>query len=164
MAQSGFDMKKLTMGQKGIMAVGVLLMIVLFLPWRSIAGCQANTFGIPCSINGFSGFGVFIFILILGAIAWEVMLVMGTLNSVNAPKALIGAGLAGAIALFTLLKFLTSLSGGAFGLKPALGSWIGLILSLAMGYAAFLRFNESKGATPAPGAPPLAPPPPPPTA
>ncbi|MGH2738431.1 MAG: hypothetical protein ACRDHH_06405, partial [Actinomycetota bacterium] len=60
--------------------------------------------------------------------------------------ALIGAALAGATALFTIIAFLTKLSAIKWG------AFVGLILGLVMAYGAYMRFQESKV-----GGPPLPP-------
>ncbi|MGH2676263.1 MAG: hypothetical protein ACRDH1_12725, partial [Actinomycetota bacterium] len=57
---------------------------------------------------------------------------------------LIGAILAGATALFTIIAFLTKLSAIKWG------AFVGLILALAMAYGAYMRLQESKAGMPPP--------------
>ena len=139
----GFDWGRLTMGQKGVLVTGVLLFIDLFLPWNKVGECPFCV-----SVNGWSEMGVIAGLLVLALLVWEGLNAAGALATVTAPRALITAALAAGAALFALLRALFELSFSTFGL------WLGIILALAMGYAAYLRFQESKVATPPPAAPP----------
>jgi hypothetical protein len=158
----GFDMARVTTGQK-IMGVSALLLFIdLFLPWQAVPDCPGG-FAFVCSFSGFSGLGVLVALLLIGLLVWEGMLVGG----VNIPTgsispALIGAGIGAAAVLFTLIKFLTSLGGGGrfgLGLSIAYGAFVGLLLALALGYGTWIRFTESKVAAAGPSGPAVPPPP-----
>jgi len=139
----GFDWGRLTMGQKGVLITGVLLFIDLFLPWNKVGECPFCV-----SVNGWSGIGVIAGLLVLALLVWEGLNAAGALATVTAPKALITTAVAAGAALFALLRAIFNLSFSTFGL------WLGIILSLALGYAAYVRYQESQVATPPPAAPP----------
>jgi hypothetical protein len=142
----GFDMARLTTGTKVVLAVSFLLFISLFLPWQDVLPGEFEAFGVSGNISGFTGIGVLVAILAIATIVWEGLLAAGVnINMGTMSPALIGAILAGATALFAIIKFLTSLSGVAWG------AFVGLILALALAYGAYMRFQESKAG-------PLAPP------
>ena len=147
MAQGGFDMSRMSMGTKGLLATAVVLIISLFLPWQSV---DFGPFG-GVSVSGFNGLGILVFLLALALIVWEIVLVATTINTGNVSPALISAGIGAATVLFTLILFLTRLSNVAFG------AFLGLVAALAMAYATWVRFGESKAA----GGGPATPPPPP---
>jgi hypothetical protein len=157
----GFDMARVTTGQK-IMGVSALLLFIdLFLSWQSVKGVCDPRFGFACGVSGFSGLGILVALLLIALLVWEGMLIGGInipIGSVS--PALIGAGIGAAAVLFTLIKFLTSLGGGPFGaFGIAYGAFVGLILALALGYGAWVRYQESQVATAGPSGP-AAPPPP----
>lgn len=142
----GFDWQRLSMGTKGLLISSAVLIISLFLPWQGVS------FGGPfggISVNGFRGLGILVFLLALGVIVWELVIALTTVNTGDVSPALISAGAGGLTAVLTVIHFLTSLSAVTWG------AFIGLIAGLAVGYASWLRFNESKAA----GTPPPAPPP-----
>jgi len=139
----GFDWGRLTMGQKGVLITGVLLFIDLFLPWNKVGECPFCV-----SVNGWSAIGVVAGLMVLALLVWEGLNAAGALATVTAPKALITAALAGGAALFALLRAIFNLEFSTFGL------WLGIILALALAYAAYLRYQESQVTTPPPAAPP----------
>lgn len=143
----GFDWQRLSMGTKGLLISGVVLVISLFLPWQGV------NFGGPFggfSVNGFRGLGILVFLVALGVIIWELVIAMTTVNTGTMSPALIGAAGGGLAAVLTIIHFLTSLTAVTWG------AFVGLLAGLAMGYAAWLRFNESKTAPAPPPAPPPA--------
>ncbi|MDQ3991076.1 MAG: hypothetical protein M3245_02035 [Actinomycetota bacterium] len=143
----GFDLNRLSMGTKVLLGAGLVLFIALFLGW--------NCFGGFC-LSGWSGMGVLAGLLVLALLVWEGLELAGVLATVNAPKALIAAGLGAGAALFALIRFFQAMQG------LGVGAIIGLIAALGLGYGAWLRFNESKTAPG--GLPPTSAPPPPPPA
>lgn len=143
MGQQGFDVSRLTMGQRILFVTGALFLIVLFLPWED--------FGFGISLSGFSGIGVLAGILVIGLLVWEGINVAGVNLNLNVSAALIAAALAGATVLFGLIRFLTALSP-----SPGFGAWIGIIVLVGMAYGAFIRFQESKADTAPPPSPPAA--------
>jgi len=143
----GFDWQRLSMGTKGLLISGAVLIISLFLPWQGV------NFGGPfggISFNGFRGLGILVFLLALGVIIWELVIAMTTVNTGTMSPAMISAAGGGLAALLTIIHFLTSLDAVTWG------AFVGLLAGLAMAYAAWLRFNESKTAPAPPPAPPPA--------
>ncbi|HEV8572965.1 MAG TPA: hypothetical protein VGR49_07985 [Actinomycetota bacterium] len=143
--RAGFDWARLTMGQKGVLITGVLLFIDLLLPWNKVGECPFCV-----SVNGWSGMGVIAGLLVVALLVWEGLNAAGALATMTAPIPLVSAVLAGGVALFALLRALLDLEFASFGL------WLGIILALAMGYAAYVRYQESQLAQPPPAAPPPA--------
>lgn len=147
--QGGFDMNRLTTGQKILLGSGILYLISMFFPWL---GADLGEFGdllgdlADVSVNGFAGgIGLISGIFVIALLVWEGLGAAGVkVNMGTASPALIGAILGGATAVFGVINFLTSLDG------LRIGAWLGLIFSLALAYGAYVRFQESKvGAAPA---------------
>jgi hypothetical protein len=130
MAQpGGFDMSKMSTASKILLGAGVLYIIDTFLPWNKVdvgLGC--------CSVSGTHGIGILNLLLAIALVAWEGMAVAGV--DIKAPRALVSAGLAGAILVFTILKIIVD-SEFIF-----LFAWIGLLLALAIGYGGWMRWQE----------------------
>lgn len=141
----GMDMGRMSTGTKILTIGGILLFIDLFLPWQGVGGVEAFGIEVPgVNISGFSGLGVFVALLVLALIVWEALLAFGVnIQMGTASPALISAILGGAVAVFTIILFLTRLTAIKYG------AFIGLILALVIAYGAYMRFQESK-AGPAP--------------
>jgi hypothetical protein len=138
----GFDVTRVSTGSKILLVAGVLLFIDLFLPWQRV---DFGPFGGGVNISGFSGLGILVAILLIGLIVWEGILIAGvSINMGTTSPALISAVLGGAVALFTIILFLTRLTAVSFG------AFIGLILALVIAYGAYVRYNESRVTTPPP--------------
>ena len=155
----GFNWARLSMGSKGLLVSSLILFISLFLPWQAFRGCEelANAvLNVSCSLSGFLGLGVLVALLAIGVLVWEGMLAAGVnINTGTMSPALIGAIAGGATAVFALIKFLTSLGGGTLGAYSITwGAFVGLVAALAVAYAAYVRFQESKVGT-APPPPPV---------
>jgi hypothetical protein len=147
-----FDWGGLSTGRKVLLVGGLLLLIDLFLPW------QQKDFGpITVSRSGWHGIGILVGLLTLVMIAWELIGALGVeLGDAirNLPTALISAALAAAVAIFTIIEFLTH---NEIRSWPA---WLGLILAIVIAVGGWLRFSESPATTTtASTAPPAAPPP-----
>ena len=153
----GFNWGRLSMGSKGLLITGVLMAIALFLPAQSVSGAAGIDFG------GLEGFGIEVpdikwmdralgtisLILVIGLLVWEGLLAAGVNVSLGATSpALLSAILGWVIAAFGLILFVLSLDGVSWG------AFVGLLVSLAMAYAAYIRFQESKlgGTAPPPAA------------
>jgi hypothetical protein len=152
-AQGGFDVNRLSTGQKILLGGGIVYLIVLFFPWFGLGGDLGElgeALGVKTSVSGFHGlFGVLSGILAIALIAWEVMAAVGAKVQLGtASPALVGAILAGAVGLFGILSVLVNLS------VAKIGAWIGLVVALGLLYGAYVRFQESKlgGAPPPPAA------------
>lgn len=152
---SGFDMSKLSTAAKILLIAGVLYIIDVFLPWQRV--CIDLGLDIPgasgcASSSGASGIGVLNLLLAIALVAWEGMIAANV--DIKAPRALISAGLAAAIVLFTILKILVD-NEAIF-----LFAWIGLVLALVIGYGGWMRWQEHQagggmggGGTPPPPMP-----------
>ncbi|HYU57509.1 MAG TPA: hypothetical protein VEO00_05610 [Actinomycetota bacterium] len=152
----GFDMSRMSTASKILIGASALFFIDGFLPWQRVC----IDVGIPgiggcASASLWSGIGFLAALLGLALLVWEGLRVAGVnLGTMpEATKNMISAGLAAGVVLFTALKVLIDNEAIAYG------AWIGIILALAIGYGGFMRWQESKTATPMP---PAAPPPPPP--
>lgn len=125
----GFDLSKMSTASKILLGAGVLYFIDLFLPWNKVdlvPGC--------CTVNGIHGLGLLNLLLVIALLAWEGMAIANV--EIKAPRALVSAGLAGGILLFTILKILIDLE------FIFLFAWIGLLLALAIGYGGWMRWQE----------------------
>jgi hypothetical protein len=147
----------LSTGRQVLLAGGLLLFIDLFLHWQQACGPGVLS-NICVSRTGWHGIGILVGLLTLAMIAWEAIGAFGVdLGDAarNLPTALISAGLAAAVTLFTIIEFLTH---NEIRHWPA---WIGLILAIVIAIGGYLRFTESPAptTTPAPTTPPPAPPP-----
>jgi hypothetical protein len=146
----GFDMSKMSTASKILLGASALYLIDSFLPWNSV---DLGAFG-SVSVNLWHNVGF------LAALAAIVILLMEVLTIANVQvaigdarsRALIEAGLAGAVLVFTILKVIIDSEFLAFG------AWLGIILALAIAYGGWMRWNEAKAL---PATPPTAPPPPP---
>src|SRR4029453_19287243 len=126
MSQSGgFDMSKMSTADKILLGAGILYIIDVFLPWQR--AFLSSAIGDFCgSLSGARGIGVLNLLLAIGLVAWEGMSLANV--DINAPPALVSAGLAAALVLFTILKILVDNE------SIYLFAWIGLILALVIGY------------------------------
>jgi hypothetical protein len=160
---TSFDLSKFSTSTKILVGAGAVGIINAIIPWWGankicVLGNCVNLPGHASALGGAASWaGVLMFILLLGLVAWEVMLALGTLRNVNLPlpASRITLILAGATVFFGLLKFLLAL-GGVF-----IGAFIGLIVLLAIAYGAYMRYQEPESAA---GPPPPATGPPPPAA
>jgi hypothetical protein len=138
MSQSkGFDIKSMSAAHKILMGAGILYIINTFLPWQRI--CIDLGLDIPgasgcASASGASGIGIINLLLAIALVAWEGMGLAGV--DIKAPKALISAGLAAAIVVFTILKIVIDSEAIYFF------AWIGLVLALVLGYGGYMRWQE----------------------
>jgi len=149
----GFDMSKMSTASKILLGAGILYLIDLFLPWQRACAGAPGIGNFCVSRSGVGGIGVLNLLLVIALIAWEVMAIMGV--NVSAPKALISAGLAAAILLFTIIKIAVDSE------ALYLFAWIGLLLALAIGYGGWMRWQEHQAGagmtSPPPGSVPPAP-------
>ena len=150
----GFDVNRLTIGQKTLLGAGILYLISLFLPWLGYGPDDLGGLGaiagidIPdVSVNGWAGgIGMLSGLFVIGLLVWEGMSAAGAKVSMgSASPALVGAVLGAITAGLGLVNFIQSLD----GLK--LGAFIGIVAILGLAYGAYVRFQESKlGAAPPP--------------
>jgi hypothetical protein len=130
---NGFDLSKMSTATKILLGAGILYLIDLFLPWQRAC---FDALGVSAcgSASGASGIGVLNLLLVIALLAWEGMALAGV--NVSAPRALISAGLAGAIVVFTILKIVVDSE------SIYLFAWIGILLALAIGYGGWMRWQE----------------------
>ncbi|HEV2906986.1 MAG TPA: hypothetical protein VGZ50_06705 [Actinomycetota bacterium] len=156
--QPGFNWGALSMGSKGALVAGVLMLIDLFLPWNRVCVGGEEIFGTAfpetcASASGWSGIGVIAGLLVIALLVWEGLYAAGALANVAAPKKLITAALAAGAALFALLRWLLNLEAASYG------AYIGIILALALLYVAWINWQEHQAMTPGGMMPPPMPPP-----
>src|SRR3954470_20594603 len=102
---------------------GLALFILLFFDWQQVS-TQIGTYG----ATGWHGWGTLVGILTIALVAFEIALLVGvTMSQLPVKAAMISAGLAAAILLFTIIKFLVD---NEFRHWPA---WIGLIAAVLIG-------------------------------
>jgi len=138
MSQSkGFDIKSMSAAHKILLGAGILYLINLFLPWQRVCfdlGLEIPGVNECGSLSGTRGIGVLNLLLVIALIAWEGMGLAGV--DIKAPKALVSAGLAGALVVFTILKIVVDSEAIYFF------AWIGLVLAFVLGYGGYMRWQE----------------------
>lgn len=151
--------------RKILLPASLLLLIDSFFHWQQ-ACASAGGFKVCGNQSMWHGLGFLIGILLIVLIVWELLdaFAPDTIRGLNLPGGLLALGLAGAIAILTVIRVLTL----DYRHWPA---WLGLILALVIGYGGWLRFSESGEALPSrasmgggggsSSAPPPAPPAPP---
>ena len=145
---SGFDMSTMSTASKILLGAGILYLIDLFLPWQRAC---FDALGVSAcgSQNGIEGLGILNLLLVIALLAWEGMAIAGV--NINAPRALVSAGIAAGIVLFTILKIIVDSE------ALYIFAWVGLLLALVIGYGGWMRWQEhqaSGGATGMTGTPP----------
>jgi hypothetical protein len=126
---SGFDLSKLSTASKILLGAGILYLIDLFLPWQSI-----DLGLVSANASGIEGIGIINLLLVIALLAWEGMAIANV--DIKAPRALVSAGLAAGIVVFTILKIIIDND------FIAIWAWIGVILALAIGYGGWMRWQE----------------------
>lgn len=150
----GFDMSKMSMASKIIMGAGIVLFIDSFLQWQRVCINFGGITGLgnACGgVNAWGGsgsfFGLLMGICVLVLIVWEGLQMAGSAGSIKLPisaskaSAYLGFG----VVVFGVLKLLLVLTSS---LKPSLFGWLGLILILAVGYGAWMKFQEPESSAP----------------
>ena len=145
---SGFDLSKLSTASKILLGAGIVYLIDLFLNWNEVC---VDVLNVCAGASGIHGLGVLNLLLVLGLLAWEGMAIAGV--DIKAPRALVSAGIAGALVVFTILKILIDME------AIAIFAWIGLILALAIGYGGWMRWQEHQAGAGATGGGAMPPPP-----
>ena len=150
----GFDMSKMSMAGKIIAGAGILLLIDSFLKWQQVCFDFGGVAGLgkTCGgVNAWSGsgsfFGLLMGLCLIVLLIWEGMQMAGAGGNIKLPisaskaSAYLGFG----VVAFGVLKVLIVLTSAV---KPSLFGWVGLILILAVGYGAWMRFQEPEGTAP----------------
>jgi hypothetical protein len=155
---SGFDMSKLTTGSWILLGGGVLLLLDSFIfSWQKVCyggGLSELLGGSLCGKAGmWSGdagwAGVIAGLLVIALIVWEAIALAGLSMSLPMAASKISAYIGFATLAFVIIKFLLIMTN-----HVAFGAFLGLIFALAVGYGAWMRFQEPEVSA--------APPPPPP--
>jgi hypothetical protein len=153
------NLADLSTATKVLLGAGVLMFIDLFLAWQKVC-VSAPGFPEACGTqSGWHGWGTLVGLLVIALIVWEGITLAGMASNLNVPIAasVLSAGLAAAILLFTIIKFLADNEARSW---PA---WVGLILAIAIAVGGWLKYKETPDvATAAPPQPPPATPPTPP--
>jgi hypothetical protein len=124
------QLKGLSRSSQLLLGAGLLLFIFLFFDWQQV--CAS---GICGGQTGWHGWGVLVGILVIALVVWEAAQVFAVKVELPVKPALLSAGLAAAVLLFTVIKFLVD---NEFRHWPA---WIGLILAIVIGFGGFLRWS-----------------------
>jgi hypothetical protein len=140
---SGFDAKKVSPIDWGVIGGGALALIAMFMPWWGTQGGPINV-----SRNAWgAGIGAWLgALLVIGAAAVVLVRHLGKeLPELPVGENLLVLGLAGLGTILILLRLLTldaaDLAVVEYGRK--IGSWIGLLAGIVATAAAFLRFQAS---------------------
>lgn len=155
-----FDIKKVQGNDRYIAGGAVLLLLVSFFSWRAFS---ASGFSVSVNAWGNGSYGWPKLAILLSLVAGGIVVarLMGALDSVQLPAGVNLITLA-ATGLATVILLLQFLAGFSHHLHPAFGFYLGIVISGAMTYFAFLNFKHSgeqlpsKPASnpPAPGYPP----------
>jgi hypothetical protein len=135
------DWANWSMSRKILLPASALLLIFMsFFDWQQTC-VTIPTVGSRCAgVSGWHGAaGVILGLLTLALLVWELLgaFAPDVTRNMNLPDGLIGAGLAGLVAIFVLIKFL---SANEFRHWP---EWVGLLLGIAIAAGAWFRFSES---------------------
>ena len=149
---SGFDMSKMSTGEKLLAGGGILLLIDSFLPWQrfcvDLGGLENLAGGNVCASAGmWSGSGGFagviaglltIALVIVGVLSMTGMMANMNMGAMSADKIVgfLGAG----VFVFGILKFIFVLTN-----SPGWAAFIGLVLLLAIGYGSWQKIQSSGG-------------------
>jgi hypothetical protein len=130
----------LSTSSKILLGAGALLFIDLFLAWQKVCA-GVSGFSVCGSRSGWSGWGILLGLCVIGLLAWEAIQLAGVEVKIGVAPALVSAGLAAAILLFTIIKFLADNQARHWP------SWLGLLLAVVIAAGGWLRYS---GGAPAP--------------
>jgi len=133
------DFATLNKQRKFALIAAVIGLISIFLPWISVSG-----FGAGYSANGFSSYGIMVFI---GYLAAGIITLMGDQTKPLDKAMWLVELIAGAISLIFTLLFFTRMSGGVgysfggAGIGYGFGLWISLLASVGVLASAWMYRN-----------------------
>jgi hypothetical protein len=130
----------LSPARKILLASGVLLLIVSFLPWYHASG---EVFGrsISVSASGWHQIGTVAWIVLIATLIWEGSRVAGAAPVDEKRGNLVTAGLAGLTLVLGVIFVIVRLTDGDLGI----GFWLGVILMIVFAYATFQLFQAAGG-------------------
>jgi drug/metabolite transporter (DMT)-like permease len=120
------QLKGLSRSSQFLLGAGLLLFIFLFFDWQ-----QYHSLG----QSGWHGWGVAAGIFAIALVLWEAAQIFAVKVELPIKPAILSAGLAAAVLLFTVIKFLVD---NEFRHWPA---WVGLILAIVIGFGGYLRWS-----------------------
>lgn len=135
------DLKSLNLAHRILLGGAAVLFIVMFFTWQGVT-ISGTTIG----VSGWHGFnGVLLGIFTLALLLWEVSLLVGEPTAelrkrIPLEERLVSAGLGAGVLVLGVLKFLTA---SQLRRWP---EWVGLIVSLAIGYGAWLVYSQKEPA------------------
>lgn len=146
-----FDINKVKGNDRFIAGGAILLFILSFFPWYSVSAKGLGGLG-SNSGNLWNVYGLLKLALLLALAAGAVVIarLMGALDSVKLPVGvnLITFGLSAAATAIFVLRLIGSFDSAGSGpfkvsAHPAFGWYVGLLVSAAMTYFAFMNFKAS---------------------
>ncbi len=124
------QIKGMSRSSQLLAGAGLLLFIFLFFDWQQVC------FGSVCGgRSGWHGWGVLVGLLTIALVLWEAAQIFGVKIELPITAAMLSAGLAAGVLLFTVIKFLVDNEARHWP------SWVGLILAIAIGVGGFLRWS-----------------------
>jgi hypothetical protein len=140
--------KALGLASQLLLVAGLLLFIDLFFSWQRHCGSLGGLHACG-SAKGWHGWGVLVGLLVIALLLWEGAQLGGVKIQLPVSAAMVSAGLAAGVLLFTVIKFLVD---NEVRHWP---SWIGLILAIVIGIGGWLRWTGGAPASMRPaGTPP----------
>jgi hypothetical protein len=144
------DVKRITPLEWAGIGAGALAFIVSFFPWYSVSfgGSELAGFGIDTSLSAWNaGFLAWFSMILL--LASGVLVILPHFGTQVPNLAMIWLGLSALSLLFVVLRWLTFPSASGFGASAGagFGLFVGLVLAVVSGVAAFLSFRASSTRT-----------------
>jgi hypothetical protein len=151
-----FDMGRMSTGSKILAGASALFFIDSFLPWNRVCvgGGTVGGIDIPgacISANLWHGVGILAALLAIVLLVEEGLKMAGVAMKAGTPVGPIVLSLSVGVLVFTILKVIIDSEFLSFG------AWVGIVLSVAIAYGGYMRFQEEKAGMPPPAAPPPAP-------
>ena len=128
------QLKGLSRSSQLLLGAGLLLFIFLFFDWQQVC-VSGGGFSACGGRSGWHGWGILVGLLVIALILWEVVQLLGVKIELPFKAALLSAGLAAGVLLFTVIKFLVDNEARHWP------TWIGLILAILIGLGGFLRWS-----------------------
>lgn len=133
------NVTSLPLHRKLALAVGVVLFVGLLLPWVTV-----SFGGVSISSNGWQGIGTAVGIFTIGLVAWEVVRLFDQVPDFGVKHDLVTAALAALTTVFGLIQFIRSLTQPSPA-GPGFGAFVILLCAGALGYTAYLAFQQAGG-------------------